>query len=213
MGTMTETFAGAELLKTLERRYACKKFDSTRPVDPHVLEYIAECGRLAPTSFGLEGWKFVVAVSEKTRTSLAQACFDQDPVATSPAVCVILARKAEAFAPESDFLRQRSGRFPGGYDIFLPDYRGYYEFLVREDRLEDWSRSQTYLACASMMIGASAAGLDSCPIEGFEEKSVLEAVEGDPAVWMVGIVLALGFRAEDRRPKIREPLKALLEFR
>ncbi|WP_289845846.1 nitroreductase family protein, partial [Acinetobacter nosocomialis] len=40
--------------------------------------------------------------------------------------------------------------------------------LLENDRtLFDWCSKQTYIALANMLTGASALGIDSCPIEGF----------------------------------------------
>ncbi|MDP2791878.1 MAG: nitroreductase family protein, partial [Rectinemataceae bacterium] len=75
-----------------------------------------------------------------------------------------------------------------------------------------WARAQTYLASAMMMTGAASIGIDSCPIEGFDETKVLEAVGADSNEWTVGIVVAFGWRDEEIRPKIREKPEALSEI-
>ena len=44
-------------LKAMNDRYACKVFDQNRKIPKEDLEYILECGRLSPSSFGIEQWK------------------------------------------------------------------------------------------------------------------------------------------------------------
>jgi nitroreductase len=44
--------------------------------------------------------------------------------------------------------------------------------LDTDKKLFDWSSKQTYLAL-NMMTAAALTGIDSCPIEGFQEKQKL----------------------------------------
>ncbi len=199
-------------LKIMERRFACKRFNKSESLPDSAIEFLLNCGRLSPSSFGLEPWRFIVVTSPKAIAALGDACFAQDAVYTSPCVIAILARKEAAFDLGSPFLKQRAERFPGGYPVFEADYRGYHEFLLREGRILHWARAQTYIACAAMMTGAAAVGIDSCPIEGFDESQVLAALDKDREEWTVGIVVAFGVRDEEIRPKIRENLENLYDI-
>ena len=120
----------------MEARYACKRFDTSRPVPPLIVKYLIDCVRLSPSSFGLEHTRIIAVVDPDIRRALAQASGGQDPMATAPLVLVFLAPRAIAYAPDSDFVRARSERFPGGLPAFRADYDGYYAFLLREDRFK-----------------------------------------------------------------------------
>lgn len=203
-------------LEAMERRYACKLYDGL-PLSAELEDYILECGRLSPSSFGLEPWRFFVNRAgpgslSGAREALFEATFRQDAVRTAGLVIAILARRASDYEPDSAFTRRRSGRFPGGHPVFRDDYKGYYGFLAAEGRLEDWARAQTYIACANMMTGAAAAGIDSCAIEGYKENDVLAAIGADPLAWRVGILAVFGHAAESPREKIREALGELVEY-
>jgi len=205
--------AKAELfLESMRKRFACKRFRKDLPLSVDAIEFLLECGRLSPSSFGLEPWHFVVATNPGTIKALGDACFAQDAVYTSPCVIAILARKEAAYNPGSAFLAQRAERFPGGYPVFEADYIGYYEFLRKEARILHWARAQTYIACANMMTGAASLDLDSCPLEGFDETGVLSALDKNEKDWAVGIVVAFGRRDEEIRPKIREKLSSMYEI-
>ena len=86
---------------------------------------------------------------------------------------------------------------------FIDDYRGYYEFLRDGGRLDSWSRSQAYLACASMMTRAAEMGIQSCAIEGYDNDKVLSVLGLDPELEEVGIVVTFGYPDEPEREKIR----------
>lgn len=196
-------------LDAMKRRYACKLFDG-RPLDPEIENYILECGRLSPSSFGLEPWLFVLQKGQgQRREALYSACFAQEAIRSAALVLVILVRRAPSYNPDSDFVIERSGRFPGGHPVFKADYEGYHAFLKSEDRLEEWARAQAYIACANMMTGAAAAGIDSCAIEGFKENEVLQSLGFQAQDWRVGIVSVFGYSAEARREKIREGIENL----
>ena len=226
-------------LEAMKRRFACKLYDG-QALPREIEDYILDCGRLSPSSFGLEHWKFFVnsasiaggasgagpastgagaggpvraATGTPVRDALYDACFAQDAVKTAGMVVAILVHRAADYEPDSVFARQRSERFPGGHPVFRDDYKGYYEFLAAEGRIEEWARAQAYIACANMMTGAAAAGIDSCAIEGYREADVLAAFGAAPVEWRVGIVAVFGRAAEPPREKIREPLSKLVEYR
>jgi len=199
-------------LAAMRRRYACKLYDS-RPLEPALEDYILECGRLSPSSFGLEPWRFVAARDRGLIERLFEACFRQDAVRTASLVVAILVRRAADYEPDCDFVRSRSERFPGGHPVFRADYSGYYDFLASEGRLEEWARSQSYIACANMMTGAAAAGIDSLAVEGYDEAAVLAALGEPESKWRVGIVAVFGRRAEAARDKIREDRASVIEYR
>ncbi len=200
-------------LDFMEARYACKRFDPSRPVPPSLVDYLIDCVRLSPSSFGLEHTRIIAAVDPDIRRTLAQASGGQDPVVTAPLVLIFLAPRARAYAPDSDFVRARSERFPGGLPAFRADYDGYYEFLRREERLEPWARAQTYITLANAMTGAAAAGLDSCAIEGFDEAAVLAAIGIKPEEWIACVMAAFGHRDEERRDRLRLEASQMSEIR
>jgi nitroreductase len=203
---------GRLFLEAMRRRYACKLFDERKSLSRKEFDFILECGRLSPSSFGLEHWEFVIVDDAKVRGRLYEACFRQDCVRTAALSLVALVRRSPAYDPGSDFVAERAGRFPGGLPVFLTDYQPYYDFLSREGRLEHWARAQAYIALANMMTGAAAIGIDSCPIEGYDEGSVLELLGRGRDIWCVGFIAVFGFRAEVIRPKIREPIESILRI-
>ncbi len=199
-------------LDILRRRYACKLFDTERPLDPGTVRYILECGRLSPSSFGLEHWHFHAVLSPELRERLFAACFRQECVRTAPLTIAMTVRTAPAYRRDSSFVRERAERFPGGLELFHADYDGYYGMLAAAGAVDCWASAQTYIPLANMMSGAAAAGVDSCAIEGFEPHAVLQILGLDRAEWAVGILAVFGYRAEPERPKIREPFDRIVSF-
>lgn len=204
-----------EFMDALQARWACKLYDESRDVSPAEENIILEAGRLAPTSFGLEHWRFVSVRGQTPRLRLYGACLAQDGVRTAPLVVIVLVRQTRFYTPASDFVRARAARFPGGWPVFYEDYKGYYEWLESEGLTCHWARAQAYLACANMMNAAAALGVDSCAIEGYKEAEVLDLVAQaapgfEASDWRVGILITFGHAGEPRRERIRASLEELV---
>ncbi|NLW40093.1 MAG: NAD(P)H-dependent oxidoreductase, partial [Tissierellia bacterium] len=56
-----------EILRVHKFRFACKEFDENKKVSKEDLEFILEVGRLSPSSFGFEPWKFLVLENKSLR--------------------------------------------------------------------------------------------------------------------------------------------------
>lgn len=191
-------------------RFACKNYKAKR-VSKEILEYILDCGRLSPSSFGLEAWFFEVVNSEKAKKDLYNACFQQESMKTSDFNIVICCPRA-GMETDSPFVHQRGKRFPGTIEEFVDDFRGYRQYLGENNLLEAWQRAQTYIACTNMMNAACEKGVLSCAIEGFNEKEVLKVLGKNIKDYQVGIVCAFGYPNEEVRPKIRMELDSLVNY-
>jgi nitroreductase len=208
-------------MAAMDARYACKRFTTDLLLPPAVEDYILECGRLSPSSFGLEHWEFVAvrgdardpASEGRLMDRLREACLSQDAVGTAALFVALLVRPAVDYEPGSEFLKSRASRFPGGYPVFLEDYEGYYAHLVAEGLVEHWARAQAYVACANMMTGAAAAGIDSCAIEGYDQAALLDALGVDRLARRAGLAVVFGYRDEERRERIRESFASVVSRR
>ena len=61
-----------------------------------------------------------------------------------------------------------------------------------------WAARNAIFAAQTLMLGAAAKGIDSCPMEGFSA-SKLTKLLGLPRGTVIPIVIALGYRAEEGR--------------
>lgn len=194
----------------MQTRFACKKYKNLK-VDDSIIYDILDSGRLTPSSFGFEAWAFHVVLNDNVKENLYNACFKQESMKTS-AFSIVLCTPKTSMSPEDPLVISRAKRFPGELDEFLDDYRGYYEFLRDEGRIESWLKAQTYLVCSNMMNAAVEKGVQSCAIEGFMEDKVLDVLNLDKEKYGVGIVITFGYPDEEIRPKIRQKLDEVTTF-
>ena len=198
------------LLEIFHRRHACHRFQAGCTLTRNDLDYILEAGRLSPSAFGLEQWKFVVLTTAADKQAMQGACFNQPQVGEAAALVVILAKLAELH-PDSPYLQTLLEReYPGAaFAPALDNYRGFFGAVD----VAAWSAAQCHITAANMMTAAAAIGVDSCPIGGFAPEEVQRLLGIDPERHQVALVLALGACAEPAPAKQRLPLSDLVEYR
>lgn len=198
------------LLDIFHRRHACHGFLADTALAPADLEFILEAGRLSPSSFGLEQWKFIVLTRAQDKQAMQSACFGQEQVGSASALVVVLAKLAE-LDPDAPYAQKLLAReYPGeAFAGALENYRG---FHANTD-VTAWSVSQCHIAAANMMTAAAGIGIDSCAIGGFLPAQVQALLDIDPAQHAIALVLALGTCAHAAGEKQRLPLAELVEYR
>jgi nitroreductase len=197
--------------QALEFRHACKDFLPGREIPQADLNDILEAGRLAPSSLGMEPWRFVVVSDPALKLALQGASLDQPQVGGASAIVTLIARVAD-LAPDSPHVARQIAaqcRAPRQQAEFSGFYR---DFAGRTD-IAHWSLSQCHFAAAFMMLAAAACGVDSCPIGGFDEPRVAEILGVDLDRERIALLLPLGYRAGPRPAQHRLPLAEIVEFR
>lgn len=207
-------------------RHACKEFDPTRRIGDEDFACILEVGRLSPSSFGLEPWKFLVIQNPELRNKLLPDVWGgQKQLPTASHVVLTLIRKSRFMRYDSqfvhDFMRQIQ-QFPEDASItrtaILEKFqREDFSLLESERAINDWSGKQSYIALGNMMTAAAMLGIDSCPIEGFAHQAMQQILATEIGLdlndWSVAYLLAFGYRkGAPARPKTRQPIEAVVEW-
>lgn len=204
------------VVEALKFRHACKQFDPQKKISASDLDSILEAGCLSPTSFGMEAWKFLVLESPGIRKKLRPACWDQPQVTDASHVIVILARPGVTM-PDHDLVKQRFFRRGLPEDATLA-YIDRYKWYMETEAYPlmspyAWCAKQCYIGLANIMTAAAAAGIDTCPMEGFEKDKVEQILEIDTKEYEVAVLVALGYRAGEQTPRFRCDIKELVEYR
>jgi len=176
------------LLDAIHQRYACRQFVADRPVSAGELSVLRESGRLAPSAFGLEPWRFITVTDAAQRSAIARACYDQ-PAATTAAAMIVIVALVAALDPDSDYVRAQFKAEARGEDP-APIYEAYRAFY-RTGSVAEWARGQCNFAAAHMLLQAAHLGLGSCPIGGFGEAALTAALNIPPGE-SPALVIALG---------------------
>ena len=205
----------SQFLEAMEFRHACKVFDESKKVEDEQIRSILEVARLSPSSFGQEGWKFLVVTNQELKERLRPVCWNQVQITSCSHLVVILAG-LESLKPESGEVKKRFLRRELSQEA-LEKYLSVYEnhlqdVLSSDEKLYEWSARQTYLAAANMMTYAATLKIDSCPIEGFEKSKVEEVLGVDTTKFQVALLLPFGYRVNEQPLKIRRDFDEVVEF-
>ncbi|MDD3344156.1 MAG: NAD(P)H-dependent oxidoreductase [Sulfurospirillaceae bacterium] len=198
-------------LEMMNMRHACKLFNEKKIAEDD-FEFILEAGRLSPSSFGVEQWKFIVVENQAIKEAIEGAAWNQKQISTCSHLLIILARKdvrsSDAYTQKQ---LQRWGLSEEGYKGLMGLYKGWVD--GRDDHtIEMWSEKQCYIAAANMMSAAAFIGIDSCPIEGFLSDQVDAILGVDTKVFQSAIVIPFGYRANEARGKHRLALNEVVEY-
>jgi nitroreductase len=190
------------LLNAIQQRYACREFVSGHPVSADELAVLLEAGRLAPSAFGLEPWRFMTVTDTTGKDAISRACYDQ-PAATTAAAFIVIVALVEALDPDSVYVRNRFEAEARGQDVepIYAAYRSHYHV----DSITAWAQGQCNFAAAHMLLQAAHMELASCPIGGFDSNALAAALS-IPAGETPALVLALGRCNHAAPERLRKPL-------
>ncbi len=213
------------LLKAFNFRHACKNFDSTKSVSSEDFSTILEAGRLSPSSFGFEPWKFLIIQNPKLREKLFPISWGaQNSLKGASHFVIILARKKADMIYDANYITQIMSNTQQLPEEVVIRKRGAYESFQKNDfnllesnrAMFDWASKQTYIALGNMLTAAALLEIDSCPIEGFNQTAVekLLSEEGllDTEQFGVSVMAGFGYRAEEPHPKTRQTIEAVTQW-
>ncbi|MBL0709182.1 MAG: NAD(P)H-dependent oxidoreductase [Sulfurimonas sp.] len=206
----TKTFKEA-----IDFRHACKIFDENKKIGDEDIKEILTAGIKAPSSFGMEAWKFLVITNEELKAKLRPLCWDQVQITSCSHLVVILAKidalKPASKIPEARFKRREMPQ--DKLDFYLGLYAGHLkETLKSDENIYAWSSKQTYLAASNIMNCAATLGIDSCPIEGYDKKDVEDALGLDTKQYQLSLVIPLGYRLNEQSEQLRLSYEEVVEF-
>ena len=204
----------AEFTEAMQFRHACKRFRDAK-IDEQLFEQVLEFGRMSPSSFGMEPWRFIVMTDPALRETIRPFCWDQ-PQITECSHLVVITADNECILPGTAYVKKMFARRELSEEAcvrYLARYESHMapQFHSRE-AVEAWTHKQCYIAAANMMTGAASLGIDSCPIEGFETAELARALALEPAR-SVALVVAFGYRLNPQPEHLRLDASEIIERR
>ena len=213
------------ILDAYQFRHACKAYDPARKISDDDFRFILETGRLSPSSFGLEPWRFVVVQEPQTRALIRDMAWGaREKVMECSHFVVILARQPAMLSPDGDyvprFMREVQHLPEEAVQMRLRFFRNFsekdFELAGHPRAFYDWACKQTYIALGNMLTAAAMIGVDSTAIEGFPLEAMNSALAGrglyDPAQFKLSVMAAFGYRLNAPQPKTRQRLQDVVQW-
>jgi len=214
-----------EILEAFQFRHATKEFDPEKKISDDDFAFILETGRLSPSSFGFEPWRFVVIQDPELREQLKPVSWGaQKQLPTASHYVVMLARTAEDMVYDSEYIehikkdvknlpKEAYEAISGFYKTFLESD---FKLLGNDRAMFDWAAKQVYIALGNMMTAAAQIGIDSCPIEGFDQEKVQAILKKEGVLedgnFEVAVMAGFGYRVNEPRPKVRQSMDDVVKW-
>ncbi|HEY5078684.1 MAG TPA: NAD(P)H-dependent oxidoreductase [Opitutaceae bacterium] len=198
------------LTEALHWRYATKKFDPSRKIPAATWAALEQSLVLAPSSYGLQPWKFVVVEAPAVKEKLSAAAHGQRQPADCSHFVVFCGRKG-LDAGDVDRYVHRIAEVRGvpaeGLKHFGDLMKGSAEHARKAGTLDAWVSHQVYIALGMFMTSAALLGVDACPMEGIQAPKFDEILGLSALGYGALCACAAGYRAADdkngKMPKVR----------
>ncbi len=189
-----------DVSEAIRLRRSVHSYDAARRVDPELVREIVELATLAPSSFNLNHWRFVLVTSEEGRRALHEASLNQRHILEAPAVLILLG-KMNAHEDVGRFTEDWVGKgyYPDDRHLRLvsENFYGKNALMQRDEAI----RSPSIMA-GMLMLAATERGLSTAPIIGFHAGKVLERFS-IPENYVPVMLLTLGYEKQPMPQRVR----------
>lgn len=197
----------SEILQAIMSRRATKHFDREYKIPEAELTAILEAARHAPTAFNIQNYRFLVVREAEQRRRIRAAAWDQPQVEECSALIVMCADIKAWQKEPARYWRDAPDSVREGYVGMI---QSYYE--GREQVQRDEGFRSCGLAAYALMMAASAHGLQTCPMDGFDFDQV-GAIINLPSDHEIVMFVALGREASSPQPRGGFlPLDAVVQY-
>jgi nitroreductase len=169
-------------------------FFADKKISDNKLRDLLEIANLSPSSFDLQPWKIVIVKDAGKKKILRQCAFNQPKVEESSVVLIVV---ADPGALEENIERMLDSWQELGY--MKPDMRNAYKEMANNlygagDSLKRkfFAVKNTSLFAMNLMIAAKGLGLDTHPMDGFDEDCIKKEFN-IPKDKIIPMLIAVGY--------------------
>jgi nitroreductase len=184
------------IVRQLNWRYATKVYDASKKISADDWQILEDALIAAPSSYGLQPFKFIIVSDAGVREKLREAAWNQ-PQVTDASHLVILAYKRTMTAADIDRFVEHIANVRGQDPSTLIDYANMMKGSVSSKSpsdIEIWNSRQAYIALGFLLETAAILGIDSTPMEGFDSAKFNEIL--GLTDYSAVVICAVGYRDE-----------------
>lgn len=206
----------SQILDSLKWRYATKKFDPTKKIPDADVNELLEALRLAPSSYGLQPWTFLVITNDTIRKELRKEAWDQSQITDASHLIVLCAKTALDPAYVDHFIESHAKNAGSGAEAFAGLKKMVSSSIGGRspEEMLQWNQKQVYIALGMLLETASLKQIDNCPMEGFSAEGFDRILGLKEKGLTATVVCALGYRNPDdehaKHPKMRFPTEEVI---
>jgi len=193
--------------EAIESRRSIKHYDPAHVMPEEDLAKLLELSALAPSSFNIQNYRFVVVRDAELRKEIRAAAWDQAQV-TDASILVVMC--ADLTAHEADPARYWGHAPQEVQDILGPMIRPFYE--GKPELIRDEAMRSTALGGMTLMLAAKDLGYDSCPMIGFDPEVVSKLINL-PDDHAISFMIAVGKATKPAWPRGERIAEAVVQDR
>jgi nitroreductase len=202
------------IIEKLNWRYAVKKFDSSKKIPTTDWETLAESLRLAPSSYGLQPWKFLLIKNTDIRKTLTALSWNQSQIEDCSHFVVFTVKTKLDEAHIQKYIERLAEVRKMDIAQLEGFKKGATGDLVKGPRsatINYWAQRQSYIAMGFLMETAALLNIDTCALEGLDPKGYDKVLNLEGSGYETVAAVALGYRHADDKyqhlPKVRFEMK------
>lgn len=188
-----------DIIKSLEWRYACKKFDANKKLTISQIGILKKAFNLTATSFGLQPLKMLVIENTVLKNRLLPYAFNQQQISTCSHL-LVLCIDTEITGDTIDARFDLEKEIRGTSEDIVGGFRNQLKDMFANKSVEDIEKScihQAYITIGNLMTVCAIEKIDACPMEGFLPHKFDEELNLTDKNLRSVLLLPVGFRAED----------------
>ena len=205
------------LIDKLNWRYATKRMNGTK-VPQEKVDIILEAIRLAPTSFGLQGFKVIVIENKELREQIFNDACQQPQIKEASHILVFAANKKVSQEQVDEYM-QLTATTRGIPVDALAGFKAMFAGIVAGSAEQNfvWTARQAYIAFGVGIAAAAMEDVDATPMEGFSAEALDKILGLEEQNLSAVTILTLGYRDEAndqlaKAPKVRKSKELLFQL-
>lgn len=207
-----KTEAQSSLYQALKQRRSVRSYMKNREIPDELLREIFNLASLAPSSWNLQHWKYIIVRNQKQKEKLVSIARGQKQVAECSVVVAVLGDKEADKNAENIYQSAVHAGFMSE-DVkkeFLNKIQTAYQTSNENNEIFEAIRNAS-LGAMQLMLAAKANGVDSCPMIGFDSGELIKELN-IPDRYLPIMMITLGFKLLDPYPTTRLDLDEILVF-
>jgi len=170
-----------------------------KPITKKQLKEIFETTKLAPSSFNLQPWEFIIIQKTNNKKKLQKLAYNQKQVQQSAATIIVLANKNM-----TAYTKQLAQGTQQEKKEFIKKFQTLNKTKTEEEK-KTWAITSTQLAAMTLILKAESMGLNTGTMGGYDAKAIKKEYN-IPKNFEITMLITIGYAQKNpnyQRPKRR----------
>lgn len=180
-------------------RYATKVFDTAKKISADDWQALKDSLRFAPSSYGLQPWKFILVENPQIRKELRAVSWNQSQVEDCSHYLVFTTLEKVS----EDYIQKYLKRNSEVTGTPLEKLKAYGDLMTdnlvkgpRSETIKWWAQRQSYIAMGHLTLAAALLKIDTCCIEGLDPAAYDKILKLEGTGYKTVAAVACGYRSE-----------------